>query len=124
VTGPEIQWVEFLQWALPRLGLRWPGFRKVRRQVIRRIARRIEALQLGDLDHYRRYLEAHAEEWPRLDGCCRITISRFYRDRQVFDALAQAGLPELVRLCRTRGNAGSGAGARAVARARKRTPSF
>jgi len=25
--------VEFLQWALPRLHLRWPGFRKVRAQV-------------------------------------------------------------------------------------------
>ena len=25
--------IDFLQWALPRLGLRWPGFRMVRRQM-------------------------------------------------------------------------------------------
>ena len=31
--------VTFLQWALPRLHFRWPGFRKVRRQVCRRISR-------------------------------------------------------------------------------------
>ena len=27
----------FLQYALPRLNLRWPGFRKVRRQVCKRL---------------------------------------------------------------------------------------
>jgi hypothetical protein len=36
--------VEFLQWALPRLGRRWAGYRKVRRQVCRRVRRRIEDL--------------------------------------------------------------------------------
>jgi chemotaxis protein methyltransferase CheR len=96
----EAQFVEFLQWALPRLALRWPGFRKVRRQVIKRLGRRINALQLPDLDAYRRYLESHEAEWSVLDSCCRITISRFYRDRHVFDVLAQEGLPELVSGCR------------------------
>jgi chemotaxis protein methyltransferase CheR len=117
VTDQEAKWVDFLQWALPRLELRWPGFRKVRRQVIRRIARRMAELQMDDLDAYRRHLETHAEEWPRLDSFCRITISRFYRDRRVFDILARDGLPELIRLCRTRGerrirgwSAGCGAG--------------
>ncbi|MGX2039536.1 CheR family methyltransferase [Methylocaldum sp. MU1018] len=117
MTAPEIQWADFLQWALPRLELRWPGFRKVRRQVIKRIARRIEELQLGDVGGYRRYLEVRADEWSRLDGFCRITISRFYRDRRIFDILACNGLPELIRLCRARGerrllcwSAGCGAG--------------
>jgi chemotaxis protein methyltransferase CheR len=117
VTKRDTQWVAFLQWALPRLDLRWPGFRKVRRQVIKRIARRIEELQLSDLDGYRRYLETHEQEWLRLDGFCRITISRFYRDRWVFDALAQEGLPELIRLYQNRNkrrldiwSAGCGAG--------------
>lgn len=117
MTGQEARWVDFLQWALPRLELCWPGFRKVRRQVIKRVARRIEELQLGDLDGYRRYLETHELEWLRLDGFCRITISRFYRDRRVFDILARDGLPELIRLCRNRNerrlgswSAGCGAG--------------
>lgn len=113
----DAQWVDFLQWALPRMGLRWPGFRKVRRQVIKRIARRMTELQLKAPDDYRRYLETHPDEWQRLDSFCRITISRFYRDRRVFDLLARNGLPELIHLCRTRGerlirawSAGCGAG--------------
>lgn len=117
MTEPEARWLDFLQWALPRLGLRWPGFRKVRRQVIKRVACRIATLQLTDLEGYRRYLTTHEQEWQILDTFCRITISRFYRDRQVFDVLAREGLPELVRLCRNRNglrlygwSAGCGAG--------------
>jgi chemotaxis protein methyltransferase CheR len=34
---------------LPRLGLRWPGFRKMHRQVRRRIGRRMRALGLADV---------------------------------------------------------------------------
>jgi len=87
--------VELLQWALPRLGLRWDGFRKVRRQVCRRVARRLDALGLTDGAAYRRHLEAHAEEWAELDRCCRITISRFWRDRAVFETLRDLVLPAL-----------------------------
>jgi len=113
----DARYVEFLQWVLPRLGLHWPGFRKVRRQVIKRIARRIRALQLADLDHYRRFLQSHEQEWRMLDRFCRITISRFCRDRATFELLAREGFPELIDLCRSRGenllrcwSAGCGAG--------------
>jgi chemotaxis protein methyltransferase CheR len=87
--------VEFLQWALPRLGLRWAGFRRVRGQVCRRVRRRIAALGLDDLDAYRAYLDAHPDEWEVLDGLTPITISRFYRDREVFARLADDVLPAL-----------------------------
>lgn len=113
----EVRFVDFLQWALPRLGLSWNGFRKVRRQVIKRIARRIDALQLEDIDAYRHHLETHEREWLLLDRFCRITISRFYRDRRVFDVLAREGLAALLGICRTRAehrlrcwSAGCGAG--------------
>jgi chemotaxis protein methyltransferase CheR len=87
--------VEFLQWALPRLGLRWAGFRKVRRQVCRRLRRRLDALGLADLDSYRAYLDAHPDEWRALDALMPITISRFGRDRAVFADLEDAVLPAL-----------------------------
>lgn len=91
--------VDFLQWCLPKLGKRWAGFRKVRGQVCKRVARRMQALELRSLDAYRDYLTRHSGEWARLDAMCRITISRFYRDRGVFDALRDSLLPELaVRL--------------------------
>ena len=81
--------IEFLQWTLPKLGMRWPGFRKVRRQVARRIDKRVRELGLADLDDYRSYLQDHRGEWGRLDAMCRISISRFYRDRGVFDKLEE-----------------------------------
>jgi chemotaxis protein methyltransferase CheR len=102
MTDPEC--VAFLQWALPRLRFRWAGFRKVRRQVRKRIERRLQALGLPGPDAYRDYLESHPEEWPFLDSCCRITISRFYRDRSVFDYLGQVILPGLARAAIERGD--------------------
>ena len=89
--------VSFLQWAVPELGLRWPGFRKVRGRLRRRLARRLRELGLADLPAYRSWLGEHPEEWARLDALCRITISRFFRDRQVFACLGSHVLPALAR---------------------------
>ncbi|NNL07225.1 MAG: chemotaxis protein CheR, partial [Gammaproteobacteria bacterium] len=90
--------VRFLQWALPRLQKRWPGFRKVRRQVCKRIQRRITTLELADADDYRRYLQTNDREWPLLDHLCRVTVSRFYRDRVILEHVANDVLPQLARL--------------------------
>lgn len=95
--------VEFLQWALPRLGLRWPGFRRVRRQVCRRIEARRRELGLASLADYRADLESRPVEWACLDALCRVTISRFYRDRSVFAALEREVLPVLARRALKRG---------------------
>jgi chemotaxis protein methyltransferase CheR len=93
MTDPEC--VAFLQWALPRLGLRWPGFRRVRRQVCKRISRRITELGLSGARAYRTHLEADPAEWSVLDSFCWISVSRFSRDRGVFAHLARRALPEL-----------------------------
>jgi chemotaxis protein methyltransferase CheR len=87
--------VEFLQWALPRMRMRWPGFRKVRRQVCKRISRRIGDLNLTGIADYRAHLDANPAEWRTLASLCRVTISRFYRDRGVFDRIAESILPRL-----------------------------
>jgi len=89
--------VAFLQWALPSLRMRWPGFRKVRRQVCKRIGRRMTELDLTDPLQYRAYLEEHPLEWKTLDGFCRITISRFFRDREVCHSLRDVVLPTLAK---------------------------
>ena len=94
----DAECVRFLQWALERMGFRWPGFRRVRTQVCKRIARRWRELGLADLESYRRYLDTDRSEWSVLDGLCRITISRFYRDRGVFEDLKKTVLPAIARL--------------------------
>jgi chemotaxis protein methyltransferase CheR len=89
--------VQFLQWCLPRLRLRWAGYRKVRRQVYKRIQRRLEFLGLSSLADYQKYLETHQEEWTILDSSCWIPISRFYRDKSVFQFLEHEVLPTLAQ---------------------------
>ncbi len=87
--------VAFLQWALPQMGMRWAGFRTVRRQVCRRVQRRMRELALANFATYRAFLDKHLDEWQTLDSYCRITISRFYRDRSVFELFGSTVLPEL-----------------------------
>ncbi|MCP3882734.1 MAG: chemotaxis protein CheR, partial [Sulfitobacter sp.] len=58
--------IHFLQWALPQLGLRWAGFRRVRGQVCKRLRRRLAVLGLKELSDYRELLQADAAEWRQL----------------------------------------------------------
>lgn len=95
--------VQFLQWCLPRLRMRWVGFRRVRRQVCKRVSRRFAELGLADANAYRAYLSSHDDEWGLLDGLCRVTISRFHRDRGVFAALREVMLPRLAEAAAERG---------------------
>ena len=88
--------VQFLKWSLPQLRMRWNGFRKVRGQVCKRIERRLHELGLEDAAAYRSFLERNRDEWDVFDSLCRVTISRFYRDREVFRLLEQE---VLTRLC-------------------------
>ena len=99
----DAEGVHFLQWCLPKLGLIWPGYRKVRRQVYKRIQRRLESLSLSTLADYQRHLETHPEEWTVLDSLCWISISRFYRDKSVFQFCEQEVLPSLARQALTQG---------------------
>lgn len=99
---------------LDRLGYRLAGFRRVRRRVLRRIERRIRELGLPDLEAYRRFLDGAADgpasaageppsagtsvgEWAHLDALLNITISKFYRDRALFDYLRREVLPRTRR---------------------------
>ncbi len=76
-----------LAWALPLRGLDPRGFVKVRKQVCKRMDRRRQELGLMSVADYGDYLRDTDAEWPFFEAMCRITISRFYRDHMVFDAL-------------------------------------
>jgi chemotaxis protein methyltransferase CheR len=96
----DLELVAFLQWALPRRGLRWEGFRNFRGTVRKRLGKRMTELGIDRLSSYRLRLESSPEEWAVFDAMCRIPISRFYRDRAVFELLRDAILPE--RACAAR----------------------
>lgn len=96
--------VQLLQWALPRLGLDWRGFRKVRKLVCRRAARRMQQLGIAEARGFQAYLEQNPAEWGALERLCSITISRFYRDRSVFEFLEHEVLPAIAGLALQRGD--------------------
>jgi chemotaxis protein methyltransferase CheR len=84
--------------------MRWAGFRKVRRQVCKRLQKRIVELELPDVDSYRQYLLSSAAEWQKLDFLCRITVSRFYRDKTVLHKFQGDVLPTLARAAAAAGD--------------------
>ena len=77
--------IRFMQWVLPQLQMRWKGFKKVRGQVCKKIRNRLTQLNISGFTDYADYLKQHPDEWQVLDGLCRITISRFNRDKVVFE---------------------------------------
>ncbi len=84
--------------------LRWAGFRSVRRQVCKRIGKRIRDLGLPGTAVYRERLEKDPAEWDVLDSLCHVTISRFRRDRAVFDLLEWEVLPRIAAAAVVRGD--------------------
>lgn len=68
----------------------------MRGQVCKRIKRRIDELGIESFANYRQYLEKNTGEWEVLDRMARITISRFFRDRAVWDYLGETLLPRIV----------------------------
>jgi chemotaxis protein methyltransferase CheR len=64
---------------------------------------RCQQLGLADFPDYATYLVDHPDELSVVDTCCRITISRFYRDAPVFEQLCQE-LPKLLQLAISRGD--------------------
>jgi chemotaxis protein methyltransferase CheR len=58
---------------------------------------------MDDLGAYQRFLENEPAEWCALDRLCRVTISRFFRDRGLWLALEQKILPRLAEGALRRG---------------------
>nr|AYM52460.1 CheR methyltransferase SAM-binding domain [Archangium gephyra] len=99
----DAECLELLRWASLHLQLRYEGFRRVRGQVCKRVGRRMKALGVVGLPAYLERLEADPAERAVLDALCRVTISRFYRDQGVFEALRESLLPRILEDVRSRG---------------------
>jgi chemotaxis protein methyltransferase CheR len=87
---------DFLKWVLPKLEMRPEGYRKVRKQVCKRLLRRMGELNLHSFESYRRFLEENRAEWNEIDTMLRITISRFFRDKKSWEVLGNSLVPEMV----------------------------
>ena len=89
-----MEYREFLRTTLPVLGLRWRRFRT--KTIRRRLVVRLQELGLSSLAEYRAHVLAHRDEQRVLTDQLTVTISRFWRNRFLFDALARTWLPAIL----------------------------
>ena len=81
---------------LERLNRSWVGYRKVRKGVIKRLRRHMQELGCSTVDQYIAQLARQPGAKGAHEQCLRVTISRFFRDRHLWQALQTHSLPDLV----------------------------
>jgi chemotaxis methyl-accepting protein methylase len=82
---------------LDHLDRPWAGYRKVRKGVKKRLRRHMQALGCTTVDGYMARLAHDRHARAACDACLRVTISRFFRDRRVWQRFEDVILPDLVR---------------------------
>jgi chemotaxis protein methyltransferase CheR len=88
----------FLAEALPPIGFSPSAYR--RRNIKRRIVRRMEAAGIHEFRRYLDLVRRDKEELESLRSILVVTISRFFRNAQVFHFLSSAVLPRLAEKSR------------------------
>jgi chemotaxis methyl-accepting protein methylase len=73
----------------------WSGYRKVRKGVKKRLRRHMIQLGCATLDAYLQELTRRPDQNAVAEQCLRVTISRFFRDRNLWRFLRQELLPEI-----------------------------
>ena len=81
---------------LDHLGLSRRGYRKVRKGVKKRVARHMQERGCRRVDDYLGLLERSREDRRRCELLTTVSISRFFRDRRLWEVLEDRVLPELI----------------------------
>jgi len=84
------------QQLLERLGLAWPGYRKVRKGVKKRLVRHMQELGCQRIDTYLDLVSRNADVRSECLQRMTVSISRFYRDRKLWSDLMAVILPEIL----------------------------
>ena len=86
---------EFLKEATVLLGLQWRPFH--RRGIKRKVERRVAETGVSGFEEYLLKVKKDSEEQLLLSKILKVTISRFYRDKEVFDTLGLSIVPDLLK---------------------------
>jgi chemotaxis protein methyltransferase CheR len=86
---------------LEAFGLSWHGYRKVRKGVKKRLARHMQELGCRSVPHYLSVLERDPRLKVESQHLLTVSISRFFRDRELWSALARSVFPEICRARKT-----------------------
>ena len=85
---------QFIREAAPLLNLQWRWFK--RRGIRRKVERRITALSLPTFEDYLLKIASDPKEKSYLSQILSLTITRFFRDKKVFDILENSIIPSIV----------------------------
>jgi chemotaxis protein methyltransferase CheR len=86
---------EFLREATVLLGLQWRPFHK--KGMKRKVKQRVADVGLSDFKEYLLKVKKDSEEHLFLSKILTVTISRFFRDKEVFDTLTQSIVPDMLK---------------------------
>jgi chemotaxis protein methyltransferase CheR len=78
------------------LGLSWNGYRKVRKGVKKRISRHMLQIGFRGVDELLSAMETEWELRKQVENLMTVSISRFFRDRGLWQALEKHILPEII----------------------------
>ena len=81
--------LEYLQYS-------WSGYRKVRKGVKKRMARHMNQLHCGNMADYIRLLDLRPDIRQECELQMTVSISRFFRDRRLWELLQHHWFPELI----------------------------
>jgi chemotaxis methyl-accepting protein methylase len=77
-------------------GFSWSGYRKVRKGVKKRISRHMQELNCSNIDRYLALLNQSGELRQECEKRMAVSISRFFRDRQLWQNLSDDLLPPII----------------------------
>ena len=93
---------EFLKEAAPLFSLKRRPFQ--RRGVKRKVERRIAEVGLSHFEGYLLKVQEDPEEQSHLSKILTVTISRFFRDREIFEILENSIIPTIIKNRREKGD--------------------
>jgi chemotaxis methyl-accepting protein methylase len=86
---------EFLKEAASSVGLQWRPFK--RRGIKRRIEHRIDQIGLSNFEEYLLRIRKDPAEQTHLSKILTVTISRFFRDQEVFNTIGTSLNPTIIK---------------------------
>ena len=86
---------EFLKETATLLGLQSRPFQK--RNIKRKVERRIAEIGLSDFEEYLLRVKKDCTEQNRLSKVLTVTISRFFRDQEVFNTIGTSLIPAIIK---------------------------
>ncbi|MGD2038479.1 MAG: CheR family methyltransferase [Desulfobacterales bacterium] len=87
------QFRQLLDW----FNFSWSGYRKVRKGVKKRISRHMQELKCPNINAYLNLLNQRAELRQECEKRMTVSISRFFRDRQLWHELENDILPHMIQ---------------------------